>query len=183
MQEHDPAIFVVVETKLGDERAKVITKNLLMDGAIHTETIGYSGGLWLLWNSNKVEVESLAKTEQKIHVEIKARSSNLAWIFFAIYKSPRSEERCILWENLAKVTELHNLLWIMAGDFNEPLVEEDKFRGRGISVNRSLAFEDCNDRCSMVDMGFLGPRFTWTNKRHISNLILERIDRFFMNPS
>jgi len=106
VQEHDPAIFVVVETKLGDERAKVITKNLLMDGAIHTETIGYSGGLWLLWNSNKVEVESLAKTEQKIHVEIKARSSNLAWIFFAIYASPRSEERCILWENLAKVVEL-----------------------------------------------------------------------------
>ena len=67
---------------------------------------GYYGGLWLLWNSNKVGVESLAKTEQKIHVEIKAWSSNLAWIFFAIYASPRSEERCILWENLAKVVEL-----------------------------------------------------------------------------
>ena len=72
MQEHDPTIFVVMETKLGGERAKAITKNLLMDGAIHSETIGYYGGLWLLWNSNKVEVESLAKTEQKIHVEIKA---------------------------------------------------------------------------------------------------------------
>ena len=79
--------------------------------------------------------------------------------------------------------ELHNLLWIMAGDFNEPLVEEDKFRGRGINVNRSFAFKDCHDRCSMVDMGFSGPRFTLTNKKDISNLILERIDRFFMNPS
>ena len=34
----------------------------------------------------------------------------------------------------------------------------------------------------MVDLGFLGPRYTWTNKRDINNLILERIDRFFMNP-
>ena len=33
----------------------------------------------------------------------------------------------------------------------------------------------------MVDMGFSGPRYTWTNKRDISNLILERIDRFFVN--
>ena len=34
----------------------------------------------------------------------------------------------------------------------------------------------------MVDMGFSGSRYTWTNKRDINNLILERIDRFFMNP-
>ena len=77
---------------------------------------------------------------------------------------------------------MHNKSWIMAGDFNEPLVQEDKFGGRGVSVNRSLAFKDCLDFCNMVDMGFSGPRYTWTNKRDINNLILERIDRFFMNP-
>ena len=35
----------------------------------------------------------------------------------------------------------------------------------------------------MVDMGFSGPRYTWTNRREINNLIQERIDRVFMNPS
>ena len=183
VQEYDPAIFVVMETKIGGDRAKIITDKLPMDGAIHTETIGYSGGLWLLWNSNKVEVEAMAKTEQEIHVEVRVRSSNLSWIFSAIYASPKSEERCILWENLAKVAELHSLSWVLAGDFNEPLIEEDKFGGKGVNVNRSLAFKDCLDRCNMVDMGFSGPRFTWTNKRDLNNLILERIDRFFMNPS
>ena len=73
--------------------------------------------------------------EQEIHVEVKVRSSNLNWILFAIYTSPRSEERLILWENLAKVAELHNLPWIMAGDFNVPLVDEDKFGGKGVSIN------------------------------------------------
>lgn len=70
----------------------------------------------------------------------------------------------------------------MAGDFNEPLIEEDKFGGRGVSINRSLLFKDCLDRCNMLDMGFSGPRYTWTNKRDINNLILQRIDRFFANP-
>ena len=109
-------------------------------------------------------------------------ASNLSWIFSAIYASPRSEERCILRNNLSKVADLHKKPWIIAGDFNEPLVQEDKFGGRGVSVSRSLAFKDCLDNCSMVDMGFSGPRFTWTNKRDVSNLIFERIDRFFMNP-
>ncbi|XP_050259987.1 uncharacterized protein LOC126705076 [Quercus robur] len=182
VQEHNPAILVVMETKLGGDRAKAITDRLPFDGAIHTNTIGLSGGLWLLWNADLVEVELLAKTEQEIHVEVKVRASRLTWLFTAIYASPRSEERCILWENLTKVADLHKLPWVIAGDFNEPLIDEDKFGGRGVNINRSLAFKDCLDRCSMVDMGFSGPRYTWSNKRDISNLILERIDRFFMNP-
>ena len=179
---HDPAILVVMETKLGGNKAKEVIDRLPFDGVIHTETIGLIGGLWLLWNEDQVEIQELAKTEQEIHVEVKVCASNLSWIFSAIYASPRNVERCILWSNLSKVAELHNKPWIMVDDFNEPLVNEDKFGGRGVSVNRSLAFKNCLDLCSMVDMGFSGPRYTWTNKRDINNLILERIDRFFMNP-
>ena len=97
-----------METKLGGERAREIIDRLPFDGAIHTDTIGYAGGLWLLWNSDKVEVQALANTEQEIHVEVKVRSTNFAWLFLAIYASPRSEERQVLWNNLAKVAELHN---------------------------------------------------------------------------
>ena len=130
-QKYDPAIFVIMETKLGGNRAKLVTDRLPFDGAIHTETVGLSGGLWLLWNADKVSVEELAKTEQEIHVEVKVRASNLSWIFSSIYASPRKEDRYILWNNLSKVAELHNKPWVMAGDFNEPLIDEDKFGGRG----------------------------------------------------
>ncbi|KAK7814770.1 hypothetical protein CFP56_002606 [Quercus suber] len=107
-----------METRLGGSRVKEITDCLPFNRALHTNTIRHAGGLWLFWNSNKVEVKALAKTEQEIHVEVKA----------------------------------------------------------------SLAFKECLDRCSMVNLGFSGPRYTWTNKRDINNLKLERIDRVFMNP-
>lgn len=107
-----------METKLGGDKAREITDRLPFDGAIHTNTIGYAGGLWLLWNSDKMDIQSLANMEQEIHVEVKVRSSNLNWVLSAIYASPKNEERKILWENLAKVAELHNLPWVMAGDFN-----------------------------------------------------------------
>ncbi|XP_075648752.1 uncharacterized protein LOC142619511 [Castanea sativa] len=181
-QNYDPAIFVIMETKLGGDRAKAITDRLPFDGAIHYDTVWYANGLWLLWNADKVEVQRLANTEQEIHVEVKVRSSNLTWLFSAIYASPRSEEKIILWNNLAKVAELHNLPRVMARDFNEPLLDADKFGGKGVNINRSLLFKDCLDKCSMVDLGFSGPRYTWTNRRDIKNLILERIDKFFVNP-
>lgn len=120
-----------------------------------------------------MEVTQLANTEQEIHMLVKVRTSNLSWFLIAIYASPRHVERQVLWSNLMKVAELHNMPWVMAGDFNEPLVEDDKFGGREISVNRSLLFKECLDKYSMIDIGFLGPRFTWTNKREIQALIRE----------
>ena len=60
-----------------------------------------------------------------------------------MYASPRFEERSILWNNLSALAELHSMAWVIVGDFNKPLVEEDKFGGRVVSMNRSLQFKDC----------------------------------------
>jgi len=72
---------------------------------------------------------------------------------------------------------------VVAGDFNEPFIGEDKFGGRAVSINRSLLFKECLDKCSMIDIIFSGPLFTWTNRRDLHGLVQERIDRFFVNPS
>ena len=108
------------------------------DGAYHTETIGYAGGLWMLWNSDRMEVTPLSSIEQEIHAVVKVQNSNSSWMLTAVYASPRTTKRHILWNNLAKVSELHNMPWVVAGDFNEPLIGEDKFGGRAVSVNRSV---------------------------------------------
>ena len=73
--------------------------------------------------------------------------------------------------------------WLLLGDFNEVLNSEDKFGGRSINLNRALDFKECLDTCSLLDLGFSGPKFTWSNLRQVPDLILERIDRSFANPS
>ena len=52
-----------METRLGGERTKGITDRLRFDRAIHTDMIDRTGGLWLLWNSDKVEVTLMKKAE------------------------------------------------------------------------------------------------------------------------
>ena len=82
---HGPAIFVVIETRVrGDGAAKII-EGLPYDGFITTDTIGYAGGLWILWKSKEVEILPLSSTEQEIHATIKVRSSNFTWLMSAIY--------------------------------------------------------------------------------------------------
>ena len=65
VQSYNPAILVVIETRVGGDRAREITDLLPFDRAFHTETIGYVGGLWVLWNVDKVDVALLSKLSRK----------------------------------------------------------------------------------------------------------------------
>ena len=76
MQSHNRAILVVMETRVGGDKAKEITDSLPFDGAFHTETIGYAGGLWVSWNADKVDLALLSSTEQEIHAEVKVPFTN-----------------------------------------------------------------------------------------------------------
>ena len=69
------------------------------------------------------------------------------------------------------LASLHNLPWAIMGDFNEVIAEEEKSGGNPISQRRVNAILDCMDTCQMMDLGFSGPKFTWSNKREIGNLI------------
>lgn len=179
---YSPSIMIVTETKVGGIRAKNIIDRLPFDGVLYTNTIGYSGGLWVLWDSAQVEITELSSTEQEIHSTVKILSSEYYWLLSAMYASPRIAERRMLWENLTTVSSLHSLPWILAEDFNEVHLGDDKFRGRPINSYRALKFQECLNSCRMIDLRFSGPRFTWSNNRPLSQLGQERIDRVFATP-
>jgi len=132
--------MILTETKAYGERAKRIVNKLPFDGAIFANTIGLTGGLWLLWDSSQVEVVRLSSTEQEIHAVVTPTYSNSSWLLSAVYASPRFVERRLLWENLITVYGLHSLPWVIAGDFNEVLMGEDKFRRQSVNINRALRF-------------------------------------------
>ena len=76
IRNQNPAILIMMETKVGGERAREISDRFPFDGGIHTNTIRYAGGLWMLWNSDRVEVNLLSNTKQEIHAVVKVRNSN-----------------------------------------------------------------------------------------------------------
>ena len=81
------------------------------------------------------------------------------------------------------LSNLYDLPWALMGDFNEVISEEEKSGGNPICQRRVRAILDCMNECQMMDFGFLGPKFTWTNKRELGGLIQCRLDRCWANPS
>lgn len=137
---HNPAIFILMETKASGDRARKIADIVPFDRAIFANSIGLSGGLWLLWDSSHVDIAELLSTEQEIHAMVTPIYANSSWLLSAVYASLRFAKRCLMWENLMAVSELHSFPWVIAGDFNEVLMGEDKFGGKAVNISRALCF-------------------------------------------
>ncbi|XP_031375777.1 uncharacterized protein LOC116190250 [Punica granatum] len=69
------------------------------------------------------------------------------------------------------------------GDFNEVASSIDKIGGRAVNVNRMSTFNTMLDTCSLTDLGYTGPRHTWTNLHSSLSLIMERLNRAVANPT
>ncbi|XP_075079855.1 uncharacterized protein LOC142165134 [Nicotiana tabacum] len=66
--------------------------------------------------------------------------------------------------------------WLVRGDFNVILSEEEKYGGLPVYVREVEDFAHCVDTCELYDLGFKGSLYTWWNGRSDIDCIL-----FFLN--
>lgn len=81
------------------------------------------------------------------------------------------------------VGDAHDAPWSVLGDFNDILRPDEKSGGAAPSRSRMRKFRECVDHCNLIDLGFSGQKYTWSNKRQGLGLIQERLDRVFANPN
>jgi hypothetical protein len=67
--------------------------------------------------------------------------------------------------------------WLCIGDFNHILDQSEKLGGRTFASTSSCPFKSFIDRFGLIDLGFSGNPFTWSNNRRDTDLIKERLDR------
>ena len=71
---HNHILMVIMETRLSGARANEIIEGLPFDGAAVADTIGFAGGIWMLWRADRIQVDVLTTTKQEIHALIPVRA-------------------------------------------------------------------------------------------------------------
>jgi hypothetical protein len=98
------------------------------------------------------------------------------WRFTGVYGEPRWEHKQKTWEMLCSLHTSVARPWVVAGDFNEILYNEEKEGGRPRTQRQLQAFHDALNTCQLSDMGYEGDMFTWQRGR-----VRERLDRAVAN--
>ncbi|XP_026429991.1 uncharacterized protein LOC113326483 [Papaver somniferum] len=134
-----------------------------------------SGGLVILWNDS-VNLEILSSNTNVIHCRI----HNLLesdWDLFCVYVPLSSQKRNEFWHNFSLFTAQIQNPWCMVGDLNGICSSSEKHGGSQKFNSANNGFKDFIQDRSLVDLGYIGPAFTWSNGATLSEPIYEKLDR------
>ncbi|KAG6467116.1 hypothetical protein ZIOFF_075057 [Zingiber officinale] len=113
-----------------------------------------------------------------LHLELSSQIFPSSMIVTVVYAKCTRSERSLLWESLEELRPEGDRLWLVGGDFN--VISSMEEHSAGV-LARPGAMEDFNNfimLAGLVDAGFVGDRYTWTNNR-----VWKRLDRVLLSSS
>ena len=71
-------------------------------------------------------MEILTHSDYSIHALVKVPSPSLSFLLTAIYALPNFNKRKIFWDYLQNLATTISLPWVLLGDFNDMLSDDEK---------------------------------------------------------
>lgn len=133
---YKPNIILLTETRVGGLKAQRAIFSLGFPTWYIVEPMGYAGGMWLLWDEDKIKLTIHGYTFQEIHTTTKISQLPTLFLSFIYGNHDRTIRKC-LWNNLSSLAPLVSLPWLMSGDFHDVLSQDEKW---GLRPTFFLAF-------------------------------------------
>ncbi|KAL4349827.1 hypothetical protein AHAS_Ahas10G0080900 [Arachis hypogaea] len=117
-------------------------------------------------------------------LETKVSNNNARRIIQVVYANPQPNNRRLIWQSIERIARNMGEPWLLIGDFNEIKDSTEKKGRRPIDLRMCRNFANWIDRCGLVDLGFIGTRFTWRGPQWEGyDRVFKRLDRALSNPS
>lgn len=174
-----PMFVFLMETMVDLKRIDGIRAKLKYEGLFTVAGTGHGGGLALMWK--QVDSISIVSSSQNfIDTEVKLNNVD-PWRLTCFYGFPERTRRRDSWELIKSLASRSPLPWIILGDFNDLLRDEEK-KGRHKHPSWMLnGFRDATLEAGISDLPMEGYPYTWERSRGTVRWVQERLDRVFVN--
>ncbi|RYR35311.1 hypothetical protein Ahy_A10g050472 [Arachis hypogaea] len=113
MRQHRPDIAILLKTKCSGDTAKRVIHNLGFSYSILEEAQGFVGGIWICWNRPYINITTIEKHSQYLHVKIQTQSEK-EWFLTTVYASHQSQNRRELWPKILNIANQTMGDWLIA---------------------------------------------------------------------
>nr|XP_016462863.1 PREDICTED: uncharacterized protein LOC107785951 [Nicotiana tabacum] len=139
-----------------------------------------NGKIWAFVDED-IDVDIVMNMEQQMTLKLFHRNLNKELYVTLVYAKCDATERIELWNSMYHLASDMKSPWLVGGDFNVILLEEEKYRGLHVYLSEVEDFSHFVDTCALYDLGFKGILYTWWNGRSDIDCIFKRLDRYFAN--
>ncbi|CAM8971158.1 unnamed protein product [Rhodiola kirilowii] len=168
-----PQVVCLMETKKGNDSWDRLKMKLGFRNCFTVSCRGKSGGLAVLWAD---DVNLSICNFSRWHVDMVV-TDNSPFRLTLFYGDPATTKRKFSWDLLRRLRGLMNLPWVVLGDFNEVLSNEE-IKGLKLRHNWQMNnFREALGDCGLSDLGFRGFPFTFSNRRVGEKEFRARLDR------
>ena len=130
----------------------------------------------MLWKENvKLDVQTFSMSH--IDAWVDGGSGVGWWHLTGFYVHLETGRRPESWAKLKHLHTTSSLPWLVIGDFNKLMGMSEKEGGSSRQRQQMANFVEAVNWCSLRDIGFIGPKFTWLYERSDGSHIRERLDR------
>ncbi|KAL8171581.1 hypothetical protein V2J09_023385 [Rumex salicifolius] len=158
-------ILALLEPQVLGYKAQAVCDGLGFSNNFRVETVGASGGVWLLWNECDTSVQVIDDATFFIHV--KCQLSSHCGVQF--------------WDELNRTIASISEPCFIGGDFNVIISLSERQGGSVGLMPDSAVFSDLINRRELIDMRFSSSKFTWRRGAADAPTVSKRLDRFLMN--
>ncbi|XP_023926559.1 uncharacterized protein LOC112037983 [Quercus suber] len=163
LKDQGPMVCFLMETRLNKEGFEKHCRDLPLPNKLIIKKPDSGGRLAMLWK-REVKVDVINFTENHILAKV-VEEDGAAWFLTGFYGWPQSCQKVKSWALLSHLATFVEGPWLCIGDFNAILNSDEKLSSRPPSYNQMDDFREVLDRCSLVDLSFIGYPFIWNNKR------------------
>ena len=161
----DPSVVFLAETLTKEARLEFIQNSINFDHRWVVPKVGHSGGLVLYWRSL---INLTIEGSNKYYIDaIVDKSLESEWRLTGFYGEANTTRRNEAWDKLRSLNSRPERPWLCCGEFNEIIIQDENLGGATRSHNQMQQFRDVIDECGFMDLGFEGPKYTWS--RHFEN--------------
>ncbi|XP_059288673.1 uncharacterized protein LOC132042062 [Lycium ferocissimum] len=139
-----------------------------------------NGKIWF-FVTDGIEVDVLMDTDQQVTIKMLFQDSGKCMILNIVYAKCDAGERMVMWDNTYQLASFMDLPWMVGGDFNVIMHEEEKIGGLLVYPAEYEDFAFCMNSCELSEVEFKGSPFTWWNGRAGHDCIFKRLDRILVN--
>ncbi|RYR35200.1 hypothetical protein Ahy_A10g050333 [Arachis hypogaea] len=130
-----------------------------------------------MWKRQARQATAMTTRGKKNNMEVEIKETSQKWRATGFYGCPEQENKKLSLNLLNTLGKESDMAWMIFGDFNQIMGQHEKQGENLVTFSQVEGFREAIQTNDLLDLGFVGHSFTWTNGKGGESNIQERLDR------